>query len=352
MGDLSVRSIRHRMWVTARIIMMTAVLAPASSWAAGETAAKVKAGGAVRCGVTESLAGFAFKDAAGRWQGLNVDFCRALAAAVLGDPDKIALVPLSAPARFPALLAGRIDVLLHATTWTLGREAGIGVHFAGTYFYDGQGFMVPKESPARSVADLKAATICVEKGTTTVENLADYFRARNWPYRPLVADSVTAAADAFLAGRCRVFTADRSQLAAVRARAAGGAAAYRSLPGVISKEPLGPVVRRGDEQWLTLVRWVLFALIEAEERNVTRANVRGLSESATDPALRRFLGADGGYGKALGVSSGWVVRAIAAAGNYGEIYERNFGGQSALRIERGLNRLGSRGGLMVAPPFN
>ena len=352
MGDLSVRSIRCWMRAAAGIIMMIALLGPASSWAAGESLAKVKARGVLRCGVTESLAGFAFKDAAGRWQGLNVDFCRALAAAVLGNPDKIDLAPLSAPARFPALLAGRIDVLLHATTWTLGREAGIGVQFAGTYFYDGQAFMVPKESRARSVADLKAATICVQKGTTTVENLADYFRGRNLPYQPLVADSATAAADAFLAGRCRAFTADRSQLAAVRARPPGGAAAYRILPGLISKEPLGPVVRRGDEQWLTLVRWVLFALIEAEEREVTRASVRGLQESATDPAMRRFLGADGRYDKALGVDAGWVVRVIAAAGNYGEIYERNFGGGSALRIERGLNRLWSRGGLMYAPPFN
>jgi len=335
-----------------RVIMLIAALGPVSSMAAGETLAKVKSAGVLRCGVTESLAGFAFKDAAGRWRGLNVDFCRALAAAVLGNPDKIDLVPLSSPARFPALLAERIDVLLHATTWTLGREAGIGVQFAGTYFYDGQALMVAKESRARSVADLKAATICVEKGTTSVENLANYFRGRNWPYRPLVADSVTAAADAFFAGRCQAFTADHSQLTGVRARAAGVAAAYRIFPELISKEPLGPVVRRGDEQWQSLVRWVLFALIEAEERNVTSANVRGLRESATDPALRRFLGGEGGHGKALGVDAGWVVRVIAAAGNYGEIYERNFGGESALRIERGLNRLWSRGGLLYSPPFD
>lgn len=352
MGDSSVRSIGRRARVTARVIMMFVALGPASSMAASVTLANVKAAGVLRCGVTESLAGFAFKDAAGTWQGLNVDFCRALAAAVLGNPDKINLVPLSSPARFPALLAGRIDVLLHATTWTLGREAGIGVQFAGTYFYDGQAFMVPKESRARSVADLKAATICVEKGTTTVGNLADYFHARKFPYQALVADSVTAAAEAFLAGRCRALTADRSQLAGVRAHAAGGAAAYRILPEVISKEPLGPVVRRGDEQWQSLVRWVLFALIEAEERNVTRASVLGLRESAADPALRRFLGADGGYARALGVDRGWAVRVIAAVGNYGEVYERNFGGGSALRIERGLNRLWSRGGLMYSPPFD
>ena len=340
------------MRVATGIIMMFVALGSASAWADGETLKKVKATGVVRCGVTEPLAGFAFQDAAGRWQGFNVDFCRALAAAVLGNPDKIALVPLSSPARFPALLAGRIDVLLHTTTWTLGREAGIGVHFAGTYFYDGQAFMVPKNSRARSVADLKATTICVEKGTTTAGNLADYFRSRNWVYQPLVADSGTAAADAFLAGRCQALTSDRSQLAAVRARAAGGAAAYRILPGLISKEPLGPVVRRGDEQWLTLVRWVLFALIEAEERKVTRASVRGLQESATDPALRRFLGADGQHDKALGVNAGWVVRVIAAVGNYAEIYERNFGGESALHIERELNRLWFDGGLLYAPPFN
>ena len=332
--------------------MMFVALGPASSWAAGETLAKVKADGVVRCGVTNPLAGFAFQDAAGRWQGLNVDFCRALAAAVLGNPDGIDLVPLSSSERFPALLGGKIDVLLHATTWTIGREAGIGVHFAGTYFFDGQAFMVPKSSRARSVADLKATTICVEKGTTSARNLADYFRGRDLPYRPLVADSLIAAADAFFAGHCGVLTADHSQLAAVRAHAAGGAVAYRILSERISKEPLGPVVRRGDDQWLTLVRWVLFALIEAEERNVTRANVRSVRDSAIDPALRRFLDTDGRHNKALGVSADWVVRVIAAVGNYGELYERSFGADSALRIERGLNRLWSRGGLLYAPPFD
>jgi len=349
---LSVISIRRWFGLATCIIMMFVALESAPSLAAGEMLAKVKAGGVVRCGVTEPLAGFAFQDSGGRWQGLNVDFCRALAAAVLGDPERIDLVPLRSSERFPALLGGRIDVLLHATTWTLGREAGIGVHFAGTYFYDGQAFMVPLKSRARTVADLKATRICVEKGTTTSENLAHYFRGRKLPYQPLVTDSVIAATDAFLAGHCAAFTADRSQLAAVRVRAPGGASAYRILSELISKEPLGPVVRRGDEQWLTLVRWVLFVLIEAEERKITRANVRELRDTATDPGMRRFLDAGGRYAKALGVPADWVVRVIAAVGNYGEIYERNFGSASALRIERGLNRLWSDGGLLYAPPFD
>jgi len=345
--------LRRRAFVWATLTLGAIVVAlgliPASA-GAGEILARVKSRRVLRCGVSEGLIGFSFKDAAGQWTGLDVDFCRAVAAAV-GDRVKVEFVPLFASARFPALQAGEIDLLVRNTTWTLGREAFLGAQFAGILFYDGQGFMVPRQSKVRRIADLKGATICVEKGTTHVPNLADYFRAHGWNYKPLVLESVAEIRDALVAGRCQAYTSDASQLTAVRMGVPDGTKKYTILPGLISEEPLGPVVRRGDEEWFTLVRWVLFALIQAEELGITRENVRTLRDTSTDPAVERLLGRAGEFGKGLGVDNDWVVRAVGTVGNYGEMFERNLGRESVLKLQRGLNRLWTQGGLMYAPPF-
>jgi general L-amino acid transport system substrate-binding protein len=305
----------------------------------------------LRCGVSEGITGFSERDASGRWTGLDVDFCRAVAAAVLGDPGKTAFVPLKASARFPALQANMIDLLLRNTTWTLGREAGLKLSFPGILYYDGQTFMVSKKSRVKKVAELNGTTICVEKGTTHVQNLADYFSARGMKVTPLILDSTTDVASAFFSGRCRAYTSDASQLAAVRLRAPGGPQSFDILLERISTEPLGPVVRRGDDDWITIVRWVLFALIDAERAGITRDNISVTIKETHDPVLRRVLGIDGGFGKALVVRDDWAVQAVKAVGNYGEMFERNVGHGSALKLDRGLNLLWSQGGLMYAPPL-
>jgi general L-amino acid transport system substrate-binding protein len=316
-----------------------------------ETLAKIRATGKVRCGVSEDLRGFSQKDAQGRWTGLDADFCRAVAAAALGEAEKVDFVPLRAAARFLALKSGEIDLLLRNTTWTLEREVGLEVHFVGTLFYDGQTVMVPRDSKVSHVAELNGATICIEKGTNHDENLTDYMRAHGLTYQPLMLDSLAEVQEAFFAGRCQAYTSDFSQLAAVRVGAPGGPERFAILPELIAKEPLSPVVRRGDEEWFTLVKWVLFALIEAEELGVTRDNVRTLMTTTGHPAVLRLLGVHGRFGQALGVSNDWVVRVVSSVGNYGEMFERNLGHQSALRLERGLNRLWTQGGLMYAPPW-
>jgi general L-amino acid transport system substrate-binding protein len=336
-------------WATVAMCAIGMALVPASA-GAGDTLARVKSRKALRCGVSEGLIGFSCKDPAGEWTGMDVDFCRAVAAAV-GDRVRVEFVPLFASARFPALQADEIDLLVRNTTWTLGREAFLGVQFAGILFYDGEGFIVPRKSKVRRIADLKGATICVEKGTTHEQNLADYFRAHGWNYKLLILESVAEIRDALVSGRCQAYTSDASQLASVRMEVPEGTKKYVILPDLISKEPLGPVVRRGDEEWFTLVRWVLFALIHAEELGITRANVRTLKETSTDPAVQRLLGKTGGFGKALGVDNDWVMRAVGTVGNYGEMFERNLGRESVLNLERGLNRLWTQGGLMYAPPF-
>lgn len=336
--------------VIAGLLWLTAPLS-AAPVLAGPTLDTVKANKAVRCGVSEGLLGFSLKDETGRWQGFDIDFCRAVAAAILGEPDKVVFVPVTEASRFPVLLAGKIELLMRTTTQTFDREAAIGVHFAGIYYYDGQAFMVPRQSGLSRLADLSGATICLGKRTTHEINLADYFSQRGWTFTPLALESVAEMRAAFLGGQCRALTSDRSQLAAMRMMAPGDPEDYLILPESISKEPLGPVVRRGDEEWLTLVKWVLFALIEAEERGITQANVHSLKDTAKDPGTRRFLASEGLSEKALGLRPGWVVRVIEAVGNYGEIYERNFGSQSRLKLERGLNRLWTQGGLMYSPPF-
>ncbi len=318
---------------------------------AGQTLDRVRTAKVVRCGISDEVPGFAFKDTAGQWQGFTADFCRAVAAAALGDAEKTTFTPLTASARFPALVSGRIDLLAHTATMTFGREAGIGVEFAGIYFFDGQSFMVPSKKQPAKIKDLSRRTICVQKGTTHEKNLENWARAQSLTYTPLLLDSISAMNDAFFAGRCQVYTADRSQLAAVRSIASGGPDRFEILSTTVSKEPLGPVVRRGDEEWLTLVRWVLFALIEAEERGITRADVRKLQKSSVDPSVQWFLNASGQQGKSLGIREDWVANVIAAVGNYGEIYDRYFGKQGPVKMERGWNRLWNRGGLLYSPPF-
>lgn len=329
------------------VAALLAVALGAPSAEAGETLAQVRTRGALRCGVSHGIVGFSTKDAAGRWSGLDVDFCRAVAAAALGDAGKVTFVPLRATERFPALQSGTIDLLTRNTSWTLGREVGLKVLFAGVLLYDAQGFMVPAKAGAKTIAELDGATVCVEKGTTHAQNLADYMAAKRIRVEPLVVDSAAGVADAFFAGRCRAYTSDLSQLAGARLQAPGGPQAFVLLPEMISKEPLGPAVRRGDDDWLTLVRWVLFTLIAAEENGVTQANVR---ERARDPAVQRALGALGEHGKALGVDPDWALRLVQSVGNYGEIFERNLGRTSPLALDRGLNRLWTQGGLMYAPP--
>lgn len=334
--------------IASMLVMGLFTVSPST---AGETLAGVRARKLVRCGVSEGVTGFSARNEAGRWVGLEVDFCRAVAAAVLGNGEQVKFVPLKASQRFPALLAGTVDLLVRNTTCTLGREAGLKVMFPGTIFYDGQAFMVPAASGIREIRQLDGAAICVEKGTTEERYLADYFAAHGMRYRPVVIDSSAGVADAFFAGRCRTYTSISSQLASSRLRTPDGARKYIILPQRISKEPIGPVVRRGDDDWYTLVRWVLFALIAAEEAGVTRANVESLRSTADNPALRRALGVGGGFGRDMGVDDEWALRAVRTVGNYGEMYERNLGPRSILPLDRGLNRLWNRGGLLYAPPL-
>ena len=343
------RSERIRIGGLIVACVMTCAVVFFSTAHAGETLARVQSNSVVRCGVSEGIAGFSTKDSNGRWTGLDADFCRAVAAAALGDGEKVAFIPLFASARFPALKANQIDLLARNTTQTLGREANIGTHFTGILYYDGQSFLVPADSRVQRAQDLDGASICVVKESTHVVHLADYFKAQELNCQPIIVESVHQARDEFFAGRCQAYTSDASTLASIRIMAPGGPERFRILPDRISKEPLGPVVNRGDEQWATLVKWVLLALIEAEERGITRANVRKVLETTADPAVQAFLG--GGYAKALGISPGWVVRVVETAGNYGEIFERNLGSASPLKIERGLNRLWNQGGLMYSPPF-
>jgi general L-amino acid transport system substrate-binding protein len=312
----------------------------------------------LRCGVSEGVAGFSEQDENGRWMGLDADFCRAVAAAVFGSPDKVEFVPLKATTRFSALQAGRIDLLARNTSWTFIRETAFNLQFPAVLFYDGQGFMVPKAANIAAVTDLQGATVCVEKGTTHVANLAEYAEAKSLSITPLVIDSTSEVAAAFFAGRCNAYTSDASQLAGARLHApsaAGGPDAYTILAERISREPLAPVVAGGDAQWTTLVRWVLFTLILAEEQGITRDNVAAKWPELKQRKARSWKlsgGSEQSYGKLFGASDDLVLNVISAVGNYGEMYERNVGRDSPLKIERGLNRLWSEGGLMYAPPVD
>lgn len=342
-------SVRWRLW--GRFALFLAAWLGACAHA-GQILDSVKARDQLRCGVSEGIPGFSEQDGSGRWRGLDADFCRAVAAALLGDAEKVKFVPLRSSTRFPALQARKIDLLVRNTTWTLTREALLQVQFPAVLFYDGQAFMVAKSSGITRLADFREGTVCVGKGTTHEGNLADHARIHGLAWQPLVIDSAPAVAEAFFAGRCQAYTTDAAELAAMRLRAPGGADGFVILPERISKEPLGPVVQGDDPQWTSLVRWVLFALVLAEEHGVTQANVETKVREFGGATGLLLSGHDRRLARALGAQDDWVIRAVRAVGNYGELYERNLGAASELRIERGLNRLWSDGGLMYAPPID
>ncbi len=319
---------------------------------AGEVLKGIQSRGELRCGVSEGIPGFSERDAHGRWRGLDVDFCRAAAAAVLGHPDKVEFVPLRASTRFPALQSRRIDLLLNNTTWTLTREAVLKVQFPGILFYDGQGFMVAANAGIDTVADLDGATVCIEKGTTHRRNLSTYFEVNGGSVKPLVIDSASGAAAALFAGRCRAYSSDAGQLAAMRLRVPKDSPGFVILSERISREPLSAAVWGGDPEWATVIRWVLNVLILAEEYGVTRDNLDALIADNRNPLVRRTADERDRIARALRIEPGWGIRAIRAVGNYGEIYERNVGRDSPLKIERGLNRLWNQGGLHYAPPID
>jgi general L-amino acid transport system substrate-binding protein len=316
---------------------------------AGPTVDNIRSKGVVSCGMTVTSNGFGAPDPTGKFVGFNVDVCKAIAAAIIGQGEKIKSVPLSAQARFTAIQSGEVDILLSNATWTLAREGALGLLFAPTYFYDGQGFLVPKKLGVTTVKQLSGATICVQQGTTTELNLTDYFRANNMTMKAVVLDSLAESESAFFAGRCDSFTNDATSLTGTHIIRSPKADDYLILPERISKEPLAPAVRQGDDHFFNVVRWTIFALIEAEERGITQRNVDELLKS-NDPGVKRLLGVTQGNGKALGLDEQWAYNAIKAVGNYGEIFERHLGKESPIKLERGLNDLWSRGGLMYAPP--
>ncbi|WP_242518988.1 amino acid ABC transporter substrate-binding protein [Thiorhodovibrio winogradskyi] len=317
---------------------------------AGDTLDAVKKRGFVQCGVNTGLPGFSNADDQGEWTGLDVDFCRAVAAAVLGDAQKVQFTPLTAKERLTALQSGEIDVLSRNTTWTLTRDTSLGINFTGVSYYDGQGFMVTKALGIKSAKELDGAAVCILAGTTTELNLADYFRTNGMEYEPVVFDTADQTARGFEAGRCDVLTSDQSQLYGVRLKLKEADKA-EILPEVISKEPLGPAVRQGDDDWFNIVRWTLFAMVNAEEFGVTAANVDEMKKSTTNPEVRRLLGLEGIKGKGLGLKDDWAYQIVKQVGNYGEVFARTVGSGSPLGIPRGLNALWRDGGLQYAPPI-
>ncbi|MEE9196100.1 MAG: amino acid ABC transporter substrate-binding protein [Alphaproteobacteria bacterium] len=330
--------------------LLAAAAATAISTAAwAGTLDDVRSKGHVQCGVSQGLPGFSNPDEAGNWTGIDVDVCRAVAAAVLGDASKVKFTPLSAKERFTALQSGEIDVLSRNTTWTLVRDTALGLNFAGVNYYDGQGFMVRKDLGVKSAMELDGASVCVNIGTTTELNMSDFFRTNSMNFSPVVfekADEVVAAYDA---GRCDVYTTDQSGLAAQRIKLKDPDA-HMVLPEIISKEPLGPVVRHGDDKWLDVVKWSLYAMLEAEEIGVTSKNVDQQKASSKNPNVRRLLGVEGDGGKNLGLSNDWAYNIVKQVGNYGESYDRYVGPNTSLKLERGLNALWKDGGLQYSMP--
>jgi general L-amino acid transport system substrate-binding protein len=319
---------------------------------AGKTLDAVKARGQVVCGVSTGLAGFSQADSSGKWSGLDVDVCRAVAAAVLNDAEKVKYVPLSAQQRFTALQSGEIDVLPRNTTFTLTRDGSLGLMATVVNYYDGQGFMVTTKSKIKDAKQLKGQTVCVQSGTTTEKNMADYSKANNLNLKPVVFEKLEAANAAYFAGRCIAYTTDASGLASIRSKEAKDPKEHVILPTLISKEPLGPMVRRGDDEWYAIVKWVMYGMLEAEEYGVSSANVDQMKASSTDPVVQRLLG--GGNedtGKLLGLDKDWMARAVKAVGNYGESFDRNVGAKSPVNLPRGVNNLWNKGGLMYAYPL-
>lgn len=305
--------------------------------------------GAVQCGVSDGLPGFSAPDDDGNWQGLDVDVCRAVAAAVLGDAEAVNYISLNAVERFTALQSGEVDILSRNTTWTTTRDTTLGLNFTGVNFYDGQGFMVSRDLGISSADELDGASICIQSGTTTELNLADYFRANDMEFDPIVFDTSEQTVGGYQAGRCDVLTSDTSQLAALRIQLDDPEASV-ILTDVISKEPLGPVVRQGDDLWFNIVKWSLFAMINAEEYGVTSENAEEMLDSE-NPDVARLLGQDGNYGEGMGLEADWAYNIISQVGNYAESFERNVGMDSPLEIERGVNALWNDGGFQYAPPI-
>ena len=314
---------------------------------AQSTLDSVRARGFLNCGTNTGLAGFSQPDSKGVWRGIDIDLCRAVAAAVLGDAGKVRYTPATTQQRFTSLQSGEVDLLSRNTTWTLSRDASLGFNFAGVNFYDGQGFMVPKKLNVKSAKQLNGATVCVLPGTTTEVNLADYFRANRMSFKPVVIEKLEELQNAYFAGRCDAYTTDISGLVSIRGSRAANPAEHVILPEVISKEPLGPLVRHGDDRWFDIVKWTLFAMIEAEEMNLTSKNIDEAAGSK-DPAVQRFIGASGDLGKMLGLDNRWAFNIVKQVGNYGESFDANL---KPLGFERGQNALWKNGGLMYSPPL-
>jgi len=327
-----------------------AVFALGASAASATTLGDVKAKGFVQCGVNTGLAGFAAPDASGNWSGFDVDFCRAVSAAIFGDPNKVKFTPLSAANRFPALQSGEVDVLARNTTWTINRDTALGLNFRFVNYYDGQGFMVRKSLNVKSALELSGASVCVQSGTTTELNLADYFKANNLQYNPVVFEKLDEVNAAYDSGRCDVYTTDQSGLYSLRLTLKNPDE-HMILPEIISKEPLAPAVRQGDDQWFDIVSWVGYAMVNAEEFGITQANVDDMKNSP-NPDIKRFLGveADTKIGTDLGLTNDWAYNVVKNVGNYGEVFEKNIGQGSPLKIARGLNALWNKGGIQYAPP--
>jgi general L-amino acid transport system substrate-binding protein len=336
--------------LTVALFSVLCVFASTSA-IAGKTLEQIKQRGQVVCGVNTGLAGFSAADSNGHWSGLDVDVCKAVAAAVLSDPAKVKYLPLNAQQRFTALQSGEVDVLSRNTSFTLTRDASLGLHQTAVTYYDGQGFMVPVKSKIKSAKQLKNQTVCVQSGTTTEKNLTDFSKANKLGIKPVVFEKLEAANGAYFSGRCVAYTTDASGLASIRNKEAKNPAAHMILSELISKEPLGPMVRRGDDEWLAIVKWVVYGLIEAEEYGVTQANLEGLKTSSDDPVVGRLLGSKEDTGKHLGLDKEWLARALKATGNYGEIFERNVGPKSSLALPRGSNNQWNKGGLMYAFPL-
>jgi general L-amino acid transport system substrate-binding protein len=333
------------------IVIATGLLAAWISGAAAGTLDTVKQRGTLVCGVSAGFAGFSAPDSQGNYKGLDVDYCRALAAGVLGDPTKVRYVALTAQNRFTALQSGEIDVLYRNSTQTYLRGVTLGLRQGPVNFYDGQGFVVRRDSGVKDLKGLNGATVCVAQGTTHEVTLGDYGRANGIEWKPLVFDRVDTMYQTFFSGRCDAMTQDASALAGAVATAAPNAADYAVLPQTISKEPLGPFTRNGDEVWTDIIAWLHYGLIEAEELDITSGNADEMAKSSNVPAIQRLLGSTGDLGSRLGLDNKWMVKAVKAGGNYGEIFERNVGQASPLKLERGLNAAWSKGGLMYAIPF-
>jgi general L-amino acid transport system substrate-binding protein len=333
------------------LILAALALLAAPRAEAGPVLDRVRASNTVRCGVGGSLAGFSLPDSRGEWHGLDVDYCRALAAAVLGDPGRVTFVPLTLATRFTALGSGEVDVLARDTVMTFSRDASLGIVFVGVNFYTGTGVMVRTASGVTSMEQLNGATICASAGGSNLPEVADFLRARNKPFTPITFDRFATVLEAFLAGRCDAVTAGAADLAAAVAMQVSNPRDFLVLPEVLSRDPYGPSVARGDMEWFSIARWTLALLVEAEERGITRANVRELARTATDPALKRILGTEDNLGGMLTLPRDWAVRVIGAVGNYGEVYDRNFGPNTPINLHRGQNNVVSRGGLHYGPPF-